>query len=127
MVGGGAAAPPCAPCAPACAAGSYLRGLPLERWRLFMNSASSTIQNDPKSSSYLTKHLCNERLVRMAFCVRVEEGVGDGKERKRREDEKIIPVRRMMSECETLYMRVIHRACGILRSHEIFPNVVQDS
>ena len=49
-------------------AGSYLRGRPRDKCRLFMNSASSTIQNDPKSSSYLTKHLCSERLVRIAFC-----------------------------------------------------------
>ena len=34
-----------------------------------MNSASSTIQKEPKSSSYLTKHLCNDKLVRIAFCI----------------------------------------------------------
>ena len=47
--------------------GSYFLGRPRDRWRLFTNSASSTIQNDPKSSSYRTKHLCSDRLVRMAF------------------------------------------------------------
>lgn len=30
---------------------SYLRGLPLDRWRLLINSVSSTIQKLPKSSS----------------------------------------------------------------------------
>ena len=49
--------------------GSYFRGLPLDKCRLFMNSASSTIQKEPKSSSYLTKHLCNDKLVRIAFCI----------------------------------------------------------
>ena len=31
--------------------GSYFLGLPRDRWRLLRNSASSTIQNEPKSSS----------------------------------------------------------------------------
>lgn len=31
-----------------------------------LNSSSSTVQKDPKSSSTLTKHLCRERLVRTA-------------------------------------------------------------
>ncbi|CAG9570349.1 unnamed protein product [Danaus chrysippus] len=55
---------------PYCAAGgagSYLRGRPRLRCRLFTNSASSTIQNEPKSSSYRTKHLCRDRFVRIAF------------------------------------------------------------
>lgn len=47
--------------------GSYFRGLPLDKCRLFINSASSTIQKDPKSSSYLTKHLCSDKFVRIAF------------------------------------------------------------
>lgn len=47
--------------------GSYLRGRPRDKWRRFTNSLSSTIQNEPKSSSYLTKHLCSDKLVRMAF------------------------------------------------------------
>lgn len=47
--------------------GSYFRGRPRDRWRRFTNSASSTIQNDPKSSSQRTKHLCRDRLVRIAF------------------------------------------------------------
>lgn len=47
--------------------GSYFRGLPRDKWRRFTNSASSTIQNDPKSSSYRTKHLWSDRLVRIAF------------------------------------------------------------
>ena len=47
---------------------SYFRGLPRDRCLLFMNSASSTIQKEPKSSSQRTKHLCSDRFVRMAFC-----------------------------------------------------------
>lgn len=47
--------------------GSYLRGRPRLRCLLFTNSASSTIQKEPKSSSYRTKHLCRDRLVRIAF------------------------------------------------------------
>ena len=47
---------------------SYLRGRPLVKCRRLINSKSSTIQNEPKSSSYLTKHLWRERLVRIAFC-----------------------------------------------------------
>lgn len=35
-------------------------------WRPRLNSSSSTVQKDPNSSSTLTKHLCRERLVRMA-------------------------------------------------------------
>lgn len=31
--------------------GSYFRGRPRDRWRRLTNSASSTIQNEPKSSS----------------------------------------------------------------------------
>lgn len=56
------------------AAGSYLRGRPRLRCRLFTNSASSTIQKDPKSSSYRTKHLCSDRFVRIAFynCIAVK-------------------------------------------------------
>ncbi len=64
------ACPACVCWAAAAAAallGSYFRGLPLDRWRLFINSASSTIQKEPKSSSYLTKHLCSDKLVRIAF------------------------------------------------------------
>lgn len=49
--------------------GSYFLGRPRDRCRRFTNSASSTIQNDPKSSSQRTKHLCNDRLVRIAFCI----------------------------------------------------------
>lgn len=48
-------------------AGSYFLGLPRLKCRLFTNSASSTIQKEPKSSSYRTKHLCSDRLVRIAF------------------------------------------------------------
>ena len=51
--------------------GSYFLGRPLARWRLLTNSASSTIQKDPKSSSYRTKHLCSDRFVRIAFWYRV--------------------------------------------------------
>lgn len=47
--------------------GSYFRGRPRDKWRRFTNSASSTIQNDPKSSSQRTKHLWSDRLVRIAF------------------------------------------------------------
>lgn len=47
--------------------GSYLRGRPRDKWRRFTNSLSSTIQNEPKSSSYLTKHLCSDKFVRIAF------------------------------------------------------------
>ena len=47
---------------------SYFLGLPLDRCLRFMNSLSSTIQKDPKSSSYRTKHLCRDRLVLIAFC-----------------------------------------------------------
>jgi hypothetical protein len=54
-------------CGGALGAGSYLRGRPRLRWRLFTNSASSTIQKEPKSSSYRTKHLCRDRFVRIAF------------------------------------------------------------
>lgn len=53
--------------APSVDTGSYFRGRPRLKWRRFTNSLSSTIQNEPKSSSYLTKHLCNERFVRIAF------------------------------------------------------------
>ena len=66
--------------------GSYLRGRPLERWRLFMNSASSTIQKDPKSSSYLTKHLCNDKLVRIAFYSVFLREVDDRYSRRRRKE-----------------------------------------
>ncbi len=56
--------------AAAAAAGiSNFRGRPRAKCRRLTNSASSTIQYEPKSSSYRTKHLCSERLVRMAFCV----------------------------------------------------------
>jgi hypothetical protein len=44
-----AGAVPPLPCC--CSDGSYFLGRPLERCRLFMNSASSTIQKEPKSSS----------------------------------------------------------------------------
>lgn len=47
--------------------GSYFLGRPLDKCLLFTNSLSSTIQNDPKSSSYLTKHLCSDKFVRIAF------------------------------------------------------------
>jgi len=60
------------PCTLAPPGGSYLRGLPLDKCLLFINSLSSTIQKEPKSSSYLTKHLCNDKLVRIAFCTRAE-------------------------------------------------------
>lgn len=46
--------------------GQYLRGRPRWIWRPRLNSSSSTVQKDPHSSSTLTKHLCSERLVRMA-------------------------------------------------------------
>lgn len=49
--------------------GSYFRGRPLDKWRRFTNSLSSTIQNEPKSSSYLTKHLCRDKFVRIAFYI----------------------------------------------------------
>ena len=71
--GSGGCCPCCCCCCCACwdwefcEFGSYFLGLPRDKWRLFINSASSTIQNDPKSSSYLTKHLCNDKLVRIAF------------------------------------------------------------
>ena len=54
--------------------GSYFRGLPLERCRLLRNSQSSTVQNEPKSSSYLTKHLCKDKFVRIAFFKKKEVG-----------------------------------------------------
>lgn len=54
--------------------GNFL-GRPRLKWRRLTNSQSSTIQNEPKSSSYLTKHLWRDRLVRIAFCAeRNEEG-----------------------------------------------------
>lgn len=46
---------------------SYLRGRPRDKCLRFTNSLSSTIQNEPKSSSYLTKHLCSDKFVRIAF------------------------------------------------------------
>lgn len=46
--------------------GQYLRGRPRWIWRPRLNSSSSTVQKDPNSSSTLIKHLCSERLVRMA-------------------------------------------------------------
>ncbi len=64
--------------------GSYLLGLPRERCLRFMNSLSSTIQKEPKSSSYLTKHLCSDRLVRIAFCtVNCKRESGGEKEERR--------------------------------------------
>ena len=60
--------------------GSYFLGRPLERCLRFINSASSTIQKLPKSSSYRTKHLWSDKLVRMAF-FRVQEGKGKKKEK----------------------------------------------
>lgn len=45
---------------------AYFRGRPRCMWRPRLNSSSSTVQKDPNSSSTLTKHLCRERLVRMA-------------------------------------------------------------
>ena len=42
------------------------RGRPRWTWRPRLNSSSSTVQKDPHSSSTLTKHLCRDRLVRMA-------------------------------------------------------------
>lgn len=56
--------------------GSYFRGRPRDKWRRFTNSLSSTIQNEPKSSSYLTKHLCNDKFVRIAFYVVNKVGKG---------------------------------------------------
>ena len=47
---------------------SYFLGRPRVKCLRLTNSKSSTIQNDPKSSSYLTKHLCRDKLVRIAFC-----------------------------------------------------------
>ena len=47
--------------------GSYFLGRPRDKCRLFINSASSTIQKLPKSSSYRTKHLCKDKFVRIAF------------------------------------------------------------
>lgn len=41
-------------------------GRPRCTWRPRLNSSSSTVQKDPKSSSTLTKHLCRDRLVRTA-------------------------------------------------------------
>ena len=61
------AVPPLPCCCVELEEGSYFLGLPRDRCRRFMNSASSTIQKEPKSSSYRTKHLCSDRLVRMAF------------------------------------------------------------
>lgn len=45
---------------------AFFRGRPRWMWRPRLNSSSSTVQKDPNSSSTLTKHLCRERLVRMA-------------------------------------------------------------
>ena len=59
--------------------GSYFLGRPLERCLRFINSASSTIQKLPKSSSYRTKHLCSDKLVRMAFFRVREEREKEGK------------------------------------------------
>lgn len=56
--------------------GSYLRGRPRDKWRRFTNSLSSTIQNEPKSSSYRTKHLCSDKFVRIAFYELIQCGFG---------------------------------------------------
>lgn len=64
LLGGGC----CCCCAVGDGDGSYFRGRPRDKCRRFTNSLSSTIQNEPKSSSYLTKHLCSDRFVRIAFC-----------------------------------------------------------
>ena len=47
--------------------GSYLRGRPRDKCLRFKNSLSSTVQKLPKSSSYRTKHLCNDKFVLIAF------------------------------------------------------------
>lgn len=52
----------------------YFLGRPRVKWRRLKNSKSSTIQKEPKSSSNLTKHLCKERLVRIAFCAAARNG-----------------------------------------------------
>ena len=59
---------------------SYFLGRPRDKCRRLINSASSTIQKLPKSSSYRTKHLCRDRLVRMAFC----EGATKQKQRRKK-------------------------------------------
>ena len=61
----------CALASPSCVGvcGSYLRGRPRDRWRRLTNSWSSTIQNEPKSSSQRTKHLCSDKFVRIAFWI----------------------------------------------------------
>lgn len=46
--------------------GAHFRGRPCWTCRPLLNSLSSTVQKDPNSSSTRTKHLCRERLVRMA-------------------------------------------------------------
>ena len=61
--------------------GSYFRGRPRERWRRLTNSASSTIQNEPKSSSYRTKHLWSDKLVRMAFWIHYVDQSREKKEK----------------------------------------------
>lgn len=68
----------------------YFLGRPRVKWRLRKNSKSSTIQKEPKSSSYLTKHLWRDRLVRTAFCgargsnERKREGGGEAGEKRRK-------------------------------------------
>ena len=64
--------------------GSYFLGRPRERCRRFINSASSTIQKLPKSSSYRTKHLCNDKFVRIAFFRRRPRKVQDRKRKGKR-------------------------------------------
>lgn len=78
--------------------GQYLRGRPRWIWRPRLNSSSSTVQKDPNSSSTLIKHLCSERLVRMAPWDRSSskgdgvatkgDGVGGGTDIQYREQEK---------------------------------------
>lgn len=78
--------------------GQYLRGRPRWIWRPRLNSSSSTVQKDPHSSSTLIKHLCSERLVRMAPWGRSSskgdevatkgDGVGGGTDIQYREQEK---------------------------------------
>ena len=62
--------------------GSYFLGRPLDKCLRFINSASSTIQKLPKSSSYRTKHLCNDRFVRIAFFISEVQRTGKEREKK---------------------------------------------
>lgn len=56
----------CVTSSPKFSSGQNFRGRPRWIWRPRLNSSSSTVQKDPNSSSTLIKHLCRDRLVRIA-------------------------------------------------------------